>query len=228
MADQDRTIPKSHQSPVADYREQRFCFTGQLTAVEAEIDEYETTPCEDCDEPAVFGDLCADHYLAARKAFFSRKYSVSPSGCWVWLGSVTTGGYGTMMFGSARILAHRFSWAVAHGRPIAEGMHVCHSCDNPPCVNPAHLWQATPRQNSVDAMTKGRLAKVMTPDTVRRIYALKRVGVWLDKDIARIVGVSPSTVHKLLSGKGWDHGAGQYQEINFPGCVDRLSSKANT
>ncbi len=215
MADQDRTILKSHQSPVADYPEQKICFVGRLTAVEAEIYADEEPICDNCDLPASFGPLCAEHYLAERMAYFSRMYSVSESGCWLWNGSKNGGGYGLIRFGEASILAHRFSWATANNRPLADGMHCCHSCDTPACVNPAHLWEGTAKQNAVDSMAKGRRARALTPELIRRIYTLKQAGVWLDKDIARIVGVSPSTVGGVLAGKRWDLGVGKYTEKNI-------------
>ena len=67
-----------------------------------------------------------------------------------------SGGYGHLSRQGKRLLAHRWTWEQAHG-PIPEGLWVCHTCDNPPCINLDHLWLGTPTQNTADARQKGRL-----------------------------------------------------------------------
>jgi hypothetical protein len=76
--------------------------------------------------------------------------------CWLWLASKRKAGYGHFWDGKARDGAHRFSWRLSTGRDVPPGMVVCHSCDNPSCVNPAHLWLGTPKQNRMDCQAKGR------------------------------------------------------------------------
>ena len=87
------------------------------------------------------------------------KVRVEASGCWVWQGSAGKDGYGRMVYrlDGQRVIrgAHRVSWEVANG-PIPEGMHVLHRCDNPPCVNPAHLFLGTQADNMRDMTRKGR------------------------------------------------------------------------
>jgi len=84
---------------------------------------------------------------------FWSKVQKTPT-CWTWTGGKDSRGYGKFDDTSP----HRFSW-VLHFGPIPEGLWVCHSCDNPSCVNPEHLRLWTPKQNSKDRDSKGRGSK---------------------------------------------------------------------
>lgn len=96
----------------------------------------------------------------AARVRFSRRVDVrSPSECWPYLGVITQHGYGTMSITVAGVSrpvgAHRIAYRIAKG-PIPDGMVVMHSCDNPRCVNPAHLSLGTQRENMADMFAKGR------------------------------------------------------------------------
>ena len=67
---------------------------------------------------------------------------VPESGCWLWLGAEKGNGYGNVKQGRRNTTAHRRSWE-EHNGPIPKGMHVCHKCDTPSCVNPDHLEPVT-------------------------------------------------------------------------------------
>lgn len=91
---------------------------------------------------------------------FSTKYIESrESDCWIWTAATDVSGYGQITSGRAekfkQIKAHRASWILFVG-PIPEGLDVLHSCDNPPCVNPGHLFLGTQLDNSCDMVRKGR------------------------------------------------------------------------
>lgn len=86
---------------------------------------------------------------------FNSRYITTPSGCWNWIGWKDLLGYGRFWFLGNSRFAHRVSYILFVG-PIPEGLFILHSCDNPSCVNPAHLRAGTPQDNMDDAYTRGR------------------------------------------------------------------------
>lgn len=144
--------------------------------------------------------------------------------CWPWIGARQATGYGFMFAsGSPRrwLLAHRFSYELASGASIPEVIvgsdgvagktQVCHTCDNPPCVNPAHLWLGTLRDNQRDKTHKGRNADnrgprnpraKLTESDVAEIRALRGEGL-TQQAIAGRYGVAQATISKILIGQRW-------------------------
>jgi hypothetical protein len=133
--------------------------------------------------------------------------------CWIWSGPSDKKGYGRLKVAPGRALsAHRVSWEMANGPiPKGRGYHgtcVLHRCDNPPCVNPAHLFLGTSGDNMADKTQKGRQSKgdgfinsKLTAVAVREILASVETGVTL----ARRFGVKPPAISKVRRGHGWKH-----------------------
>jgi len=88
---------------------------------------------------------------------FEDKYIPEPmSGCWIWTARVSPAGYGQASYKRKSTFAHRLAWTLFRG-PIPEGLCVLHKCDNPPCVNPEHLFIGTQIENIRDCVAKGRI-----------------------------------------------------------------------
>jgi hypothetical protein len=134
--------------------------------------------------------------------------------CWPWLAGKNNKGYGRI-YGSAKkrhLSAHRAAWEVTHGKPPAD-MCVCHSCDNPGCCNPAHLFLGTYADNNHDRDRKKRHTalrgqehprpgKKLTENDVREIRHRVAVGE-SQRAVARSKQVAHSTVGDIIRGQTW-------------------------
>ena len=128
-------------------------------------------------------------------------------GCWIFKQHITLRKYRFIKDRGEMRLAHRVSWELTHG-PIPDGLIVCHKCDNPPCVNPDHLFLGTHKDNSQDMARKGKSqygrkntkAKLTDADVVA-IRASDKSG----NQIAKDYGIWPSQVSHIRLRKQWKH-----------------------
>lgn len=138
--------------------------------------------------------------------FWSRvDKSPHPKGCWIWTGATTSHGYGYVCWDYKNQYTHRVSYEWAFG-VILEGMHVLHSCDNPACVNPAHLTLGTAKDNVHDMWRKGRSystkgRRKLTDDQIAQVHARYNAGELNKTELAAEYGVSRGTIRHILTTK---------------------------
>lgn len=93
-------------------------------------------------------------------------YEVLLTGCWRWKGALDKNGYGTRRVGgrgkNKNWFAHRLSYQ-EFVAPLTEGLQINHTCDNPSCINPEHLYEGTQQQNMQDVKKRGRTLGVPKP-----------------------------------------------------------------
>lgn len=129
---------------------------------------------------------------------------INPNGCWDWKGATSKAGYGIIMVYGKATLVHRYMWEVYNGKPIPEGLYCCHSCDRPCCCSPNHLFIGTPKDNTQDALKKGRLTAQV--ETLKRLWATK----WKDRRGEQAYKSKLTTeqvleMRRLHSEEGWGY-----------------------
>lgn len=90
-----------------------------------------------------------------KERFLSKVLIGSENECWPWQAYVNPGGYGRIQIQRQSRVAHRISWIVFNGT-FDSSLYVCHTCDNPSCVNPNHLFLGTQHDNMQDCFNKKR------------------------------------------------------------------------
>jgi len=150
-------------------------------------------------------------YSTTPSSFWSKVDKKSTEECWVWKGTLDKRGYGQISQNNKARAAHRLAYTYTYGA-IPENMFVCHKCDNPPCVNPSHLFLGTLQENTADRDAKGRQVKgervntaKLTENQVLDILRLYKTGNYTLKDFVAIYHVNVETIRALIKGKTWKH-----------------------
>jgi hypothetical protein len=152
------------------------------------------------------------HPISIEDRFHKYTGEITPSGCIPWTGSTDRKGYGKFCLPDGKmVIAPRASWELANG-PIPDGLFVCHKCDNPICVNIDHLFLGTPKDNTMDAKSKGRLnhgekchLSKLTSDKVLEIRNLHGTGKYTQAKIAEMFNVSVPNINLIVKRISWNH-----------------------
>lgn len=176
-----------------------------------------------CERPRVYAKYCCLHYrrifrsgdpdkgrgLAISKRLWLYVDKGDPDECWNWKGKKRPHGYGRTSINGKGIDAHRASWLIHNGE-IPEGMCVLHKCDNPSCVNPAHLFLGTHLDNTLDMFAKGRAncpPRKLSHEQVQEIRLRHKEGRGTCNGMAAEYGISNAMISMILRGKRRTHNA---------------------
>ena len=154
--------------------------------------------------------------FSTQERFWSKVDVRGPDNCWVWIAGKTHDGYGQLRLGGTAQYTHRIGWELANGQ-IPSGLCVLHHCDNPGCVNPAHLFLGTRADNVADMISKGRRRTRYAdmhgengPNARLKKIQVMAIRHWLKKGytqrkIAKVFGVGASTISRINRGEGWSY-----------------------
>ena len=133
--------------------------------------------------------------------------SLGPKACWIWMGAITTHGYGCTQHHGRVLGAHKVSYLLTKGE-VPAGMEIMHACDSRPCVNQAHLSVGTRQDNCEDKAAKGRHGikpfaehRKLTPDKVLTIRSLR--GKASSGEVAAMFNITQSYVFGVWGRRVW-------------------------
>jgi DNA-binding XRE family transcriptional regulator len=140
------------------------------------------------------------------------KSQLSPGGCWEWTGAKTWRGYGAFVIEKGKQEpASRVSFVLENNIDISK-LHICHKCDNPSCVNPAHLFAGTNADNMRDKVKKKRHSfgekngdARLTEAQVLEIRHLYSSGNFSQRELAKQFGVSQRAILCIVNRILWKH-----------------------
>jgi hypothetical protein len=142
--------------------------------------------------------------------FWKRVDKKSDDECWLWTGPVNkSGGYGVIAVAGFVTTAHRVSYELVHG-PVGNTYDVCilHTCDNPPCCNPNHLFKGTRKDNVADMVQKGRMAGARGTRNCKVVLSEAQVLEIFNSDASNvdlgiIYSIAPTTVSAIRRQENW-------------------------
>ena len=130
--------------------------------------------------------------------------------CWEWVGGRSAFGHGRFKASGRLLSPHRVAWVLSTGEQIPPGMAVCHRCDVPSCLNPAHLFLGTKGENNADMATKGRSARgaangraKLTEELVRDLRAEYAAGETSYRKMAVKYGLDKKTIERVVRRTTW-------------------------
>lgn len=122
------------------------------------------------------------------------------NGCWEWQHRLNNKGYGEFCINNIHWIASRYSYN--HYKGDVTDKHVCHSCDNPKCVNPAHLFLGDYKTNTLDCLVKGRKPTKLKKADIFEIRNLIKSGKSCSS-ISKIYKVNETTIKAIKTGRTW-------------------------
>lgn len=139
--------------------------------------------------------------------FWKKVDKRGPDECWPWLASFGFRNYGKFKLGKTYVAAHRVAYMLTYD-DFNPKLNVCHTCDNPSCCNPKHLFQGTHSDNMTDKVNKNRQAKgadvrppKLTKEQVVDLRELYAKGVSI-KELCRLFDLERHLVSRAVHGKG--------------------------
>ena len=142
--------------------------------------------------------------------FWSKVDVRGPNECWEWQAGRDDEGYGFFQLNGRQVRAHRLAWELGQEESLGSRCAL-HSCDNPPCCNPAHVFPGTNAENTADKLAKGRHARgsLSARAALNELQVLGIMARWLQGighiKIAREFGVKRSQVPNIVYGRRWCH-----------------------
>jgi len=154
--------------------------------------------------------------MLTRDRFWSKVEIRGPDECWEWMGAKSDKGYGRFWVNDQMWAATRVAFILAHVE-IPGGLLVLHTCDNPGCVNPDHLYAGTHKDNHLDMVTRNRAptpnsmpgetnpGSKLTARGVKDIRKRYAAGGILQRQLAEEYGVAQTNISFIVRGEHWKH-----------------------